>query len=114
DDGALPNRDHFQLMYQIAQLQLMEEDYDQALAMVDRWFRESASTRPDASALKGNTLYRLERYDEAIAVLDQAIAASGDNPSDNLFELKMAALYEKEDYLGASGVLEELVRRNPE
>lgn len=114
DDGALPNRDHFQLMYQIAQLQLMEENYDQALAMVDRWFRESASTRPDAYALKGNTLYRLERYDEAIAVLDQAIAASGDNPSDNLFELKMAALYEKEDYLGASGVLEELVRRNPE
>lgn len=114
DDGALPNRDHFQLMYQIAQLQLMEENYDAALAMVDRWFRESGSTRPDAYALKGNTLYRLERYDEAIAALDQAIAASEGNASDNLYELKMAALYEKEDYRSASGVLEELVRRRPD
>ena len=114
DDNALSNRDHFQLMYQIAQLQLMEEKYEQALATIDRWFRESGSTRPDAYALKGNTLYRLERHDEAIAVLDQAIAASGDSPTQNLFELKMAAHYEKEDYQGASQVLEELVRRNPD
>lgn len=112
--NALPNRDHFQLMYQIAQLQLMEENYDAALTMVDRWFRESGSTRPDAYALKGNTLYRLERYDEAIAALDQAIAASDGNPSESLYELKMAALYEKEDYRGASVVLEELVRRRPD
>lgn len=114
DSGGLPNNDHFRLMYQIAQLHLMEENYDQALSMVDRWFRESGSTRPDAYSLKGNTLYRLERYDEAVAALDQAIAASDGNPSENLFELKMAALYEKEDYQGAAAVLEELVRRRPD
>lgn len=114
DGNALPNRDHFQLMYQIAQLQLMEENYEQSLAAVDRWFRESGSTKPEAYALKGNALYRLERNAEAVAVLDEAIAASAGNPSDNLYELKMAALYEQEDYLGASQVLEELVRRRPD
>ncbi|WP_240639617.1 hypothetical protein [Pseudofulvimonas gallinarii] len=38
----MPNNQHFQLMYQIAQLQLMEEHYDAALATVDRWLREMA------------------------------------------------------------------------
>ncbi|MFB9067609.1 tetratricopeptide repeat protein [Pseudofulvimonas gallinarii] len=114
DGGGMPNNQHFQLMYQIAQLQLMEEHYDAALATVDRWLRESGSTKPEAYGLKGNALYRLERYDEAVAALDQAIGASGDSPANGLFELKMAALYEKQDYLGASQVLEELVRRRPD
>jgi len=113
DADGLPNRNHFQLMYQIAQAQLMEEQYEQALVTIDRWLNETRAGKPEAYALKGNALYRLERYDEAIAVLDQAIAAGGDQVPDNYFELKMAALYEKNDYAGAARVLEELVRRKP-
>lgn len=113
DSDALPNNDHFQLMYQIAQLQLSEEKYDEALAMLQRWQTESRSTRPDAAALKGNALYRMERYDEAIAALDEAIAIAGDKPDPTLFELKMASYYEKEDYAGAAKALEELIRLRP-
>lgn len=113
DGNALPNRDHFQLIYQIAQLQLSEERYDQALAMVDRWLAETRTTRADAMALKGNALFRMERYDEALVVLDQAIAAGGDTVDPTLVELKMAALYEKEDYAAAAVALEDLMRRQP-
>jgi len=111
--NALPNRDHFQLIFQVAQLQLAEERYEPALAMVDRWLSETRSTRADAMALKGNALYRMERYDEALVVLNQAIDAAGDNVDPTLFELKMAALYEKEDYAAAAVALEDLMRRQP-
>lgn len=113
EGNALPNRDHFQLIFQVAQLQLAEERYEPALAMVDRWLAETRSTRADAMALKGNALYRMERYDDALVVLDQAIAAAGDNVDPTLFELKMAALYEKEDYAAAAVALEDLMRRQP-
>lgn len=113
EGNALPNRDHFQLIFQIAQLQLAEERYEPALAMVDRWLSETRSTRADAMALKGNALYRMERYDEALVVLNQAIEAAGDNVDPTLFELKMAALYEKEDYAAAAVALEDLMRRQP-
>lgn len=113
DSNALLNKDHFRLMYQIAQLQLSEEQYDQALATMQRWQTESGENRAEAIALKGNALYRLERYDEAIAALDQAIAAAGANPDPALFELKMASYYEKEDYAGAAETLEQLVRHHP-
>lgn len=114
DSNALRNNDHFQLMYQVAQLQLSEEQYDKALVTLDRWQRESGSTKPDALSLKGNALYRMERYDEAIAALDQAIAAAGANPDPTLYELKMASYYEKEDYAGAARTLEDdLIRVRP-
>jgi tetratricopeptide (TPR) repeat protein len=112
-DNGLPNKDHFPLLYQVAQMQLSEERYDEALATLDRWQNESKSSRPDAHALRGNALYRLERYDDAIVALDQAIAAAGDNPDAALYELKMASYYEKEDFAGAAAALEALVQKRP-
>lgn len=113
DSDALPNNDHFSLLYQVAQLQLSEERYDQALATLDRWFSESGASTAEAHALRGNALYRLERYPEAIQALDQAIAANP-NPDPTLYELKMAAYYDQEDYAGAARTLEQLIARQPQ
>ncbi len=109
---ALPNNDHYQLMYQVAQLQLSEEQYEDSLRMLERWTNETRSSNPDAMALHGNLLYRMERYSEAIQVLDRAIAAS-DSPPVTLFELKMASYYEQDDYAGAARTLQELIQREP-
>lgn len=114
DSNALPNDQHFTLIYQVAQLHLSEEQYEPALAALDRWQRESGSNKPEALALKGNALYRLERYPEAIATLDQAIAVSGDKVDPTLYELKMASYYDQEDYAGAAASLEQLVRAKPQ
>ena len=113
DGNGLANNDHFNMLYQVAQLQFGEERYEDALKTLERWQRESGSNKPEAIALKGNALYRLERHDEAIAVLDQAIAAAGDKADASLYELKMASYYDKEDYAGAAAALEELVRKQP-
>jgi tetratricopeptide (TPR) repeat protein len=113
DANALPNRDHFQLLFQVAQLQLSEEKYEEALVTLDRWLAETRAERTDILALRGNALYRLERYDEAVSWLDRAIAAAGDQPDPALYELKMATLYEKEDFAAAAATLEALIRLRP-
>lgn len=109
---ALTNNDHFQLMYQVAQLHLSEERYDESLQLLERWAEGTRSNNPDAMALRGNLLYRMERYREAITVLDQAIAAT-EQPQTALFELKMASYYEMDDYAGAARTLEQLIEREP-
>ncbi|MBX3727531.1 MAG: tetratricopeptide repeat protein [Xanthomonadales bacterium] len=110
--NGLGNNDHYRLLYQIAQLQMSEEQYAQALLTLDRYMTETRDAGHEPQALMGNALYRMERYDEAVAALDRAIAIKADDPT--LFELKMASLYEKEDYNGAARVLEEMVRRWPD
>lgn len=110
-DG-LSNNDHYRVMYQIAQLQLSEEKYADALATLERFLTETRDTGAEAQALKGNALYRMERYDEAVAALDRALVANAGDAT--LYELKMASLYEKEDFAGAAAVLQEMVRRWPD
>lgn len=74
-DG-LDNNSHFDSMYLLSQLQFQEKKYAEALATVDRFMTDSGGRDPEALALKGNMLYRLERYPEAATVLKQAIAAT--------------------------------------
>ena len=78
DTGGLDNNNHFQSMMIIAQLQAQDQQYDQALASLDRYLTESGSSDPKDQALKGNILYRLERYPEAIATLKPLVESGGE------------------------------------
>lgn len=112
ETDALPNRTHFQLLYQVAQMHMMEEQYTQALGVLDEWIQLTGSRTAESLALRGNALYRLERYPEAIQALDQAIAAS-ESPEASWLEMKMAAYYDQENYTGAAEALIELSRLQP-
>ncbi len=79
--GGLKNNDHFQSMLIIAQLQAQDDKYADALASLDRYLAESASNLPADQAMRGNMLYRLERYPEAVATLKPLVEGGGDvNP----------------------------------
>src|SRR3982750_4582278 len=52
--NALPNDAHFQVLYQIAQLQVQDEKYADALATLDQWTKETGSETADELALKAN------------------------------------------------------------
>ena len=64
DADALDNASHFALIYQLAQLNLMEENYEGTLAAVQKWEEATGSKTADSLAVKGNALYRLERFDD--------------------------------------------------
>ncbi|GAA4856849.1 tetratricopeptide repeat protein [Luteimonas vadosa] len=82
DFNGLGNNEHYESMLIVAQLQMQDEKYDQSLATLEKFLAETRSTKPEHLVLKGNALYRLERYPEAIAVLKPAIDATPEPRAD--------------------------------
>lgn len=110
--NGLPNDTHFQIMFQMSQMYLSEERYEEALTSLDKFFAETKSAKPEHLAMKGNALYRLERYDEAAKILEQAIAAS-DKPQDSWSQLLMGSYFEQEKPMEAARVAESMLAKNP-
>lgn len=110
-DG-LDNNSHFGAMLMEAQLEMQEEKYAESLASFDRFFNESKSDKPEHLALKGNVLYRLERYPEAITVLKQAIAATPE-PKNDWVQVLMAAYADNDQPAEAAKLAEGLASKNP-
>ncbi|MFA5684881.1 MAG: tetratricopeptide repeat protein [Lysobacteraceae bacterium] len=113
ETNALSNDTHYQMMLQLAQIHMSEERYVPALEILDRFMEETRSRKPDHLALKGNALYRLERFDEAATVLSEAIRAS-DKPQPSWQQLLMAAYFDQEKPEEAARVAEELMAANPD
>ncbi len=110
--NGLDNNGHFSAMLMIAQLQLQEDKYAEALVTLDRFLAETKSQKPEHLVLKGNTLYRLDRFPEAAALLKQAIAASPE-PKADWQQLLMGAYFEMGKGAEAAHIAEELAAKNP-
>jgi tetratricopeptide (TPR) repeat protein len=110
--NGLDNNGHFQAMLMLGQLQLQEDQTAEGLATLDKYFAESKSTKPEELIAKGQALYQLERYQEAIPVIQQAIAGSTE-PKDNWNQLLMAALSEAGQTGEALKTAEALAAKNP-
>ncbi len=112
DLDALDNNGHFGAMYTLAQLQLQDEKYTDALATIERFLTESKSSNPEHLVLKGNALYRMEKFADAASVLKQAIAASP-SPRADWQALLMGALAESGDTEQAARVAAEVAAKSP-
>jgi len=110
--NALDNKSHFNLVFQTAQMNLMDEKYDAALAAVDRWFQLTGSQTAEAWSLKGNALYRLDRFPEASEALKKAIELSP-KPNASYNELLIASYYDAENFAEAARAAEALLAKNP-
>ncbi|KAB8166934.1 tetratricopeptide repeat protein [Lysobacter maris] len=110
--NGLDNNGHYGAMLMLGQLQMQEEQYDQALATIDRFFAETKSTKPDHLVIKGNALYRMERYPEAATVLKQALDAA-DEPRNDWQQLLMATYFETGQTAEAAALAEAIAARNP-
>lgn len=110
--NALDNNSHYQLMYMLAGVQLQEEQYAEGLAVLDRYFAETKSQKPEDLVLKGQALYQAERYAEAIPVLKQAIESSPE-PKDNWMQLLMASYAEAGQAGEATKLAESVAAKSP-
>lgn len=109
---ALPNNTHFDLMYQLAQFQVQTEKYDDALATLARFKKETGSESADQLALLGNIYYRLDKFQEAADTMKKAIAASPE-PKESWNQILMASLFELDQYDEAAKVVKEQLAKNP-
>ncbi len=113
ETGGLDNNNHFQAMLIVAQLQAQENQYDQALASLDRYITESGSTDPKDQALKGNMLYRLERYPDAIATLKPLVDAGGE-VDPQWQQVLMASYAESGNNAEATRLAEQVAQATPD
>jgi tetratricopeptide (TPR) repeat protein len=111
DEQVLPIRDESKIRFSIAQLYAGLEEWAESILWVDQWRRYEAEPDPLGFYLKAIAQYQMGDFDAAIASTQEAIARG--QPREAWLRL-LAALYaEKQDYVKATPVLEELVLRYP-
>jgi len=90
-----------QTTYTLAQLYTMEEQYQQALNTLDKWFILEPNPAPDPFILKAQNLYQLSRYQEMIAPIENAmqIARARNKPvKEDWYVLLNFAYFQDENY----------------
>lgn len=113
DLGGLDNNNHFTAMQFLSQLQIQDDKYADGLATIDRFLTETKSTRPEDLVVKGNALYRLERFKEAAATLRQAVDASP-QPKNEWLQLLMASYADAGQSQEAIALAEQLAAKAPD
>ncbi|MDJ0657685.1 MAG: tetratricopeptide repeat protein [Xanthomonadales bacterium] len=109
---VLPNKPHFDAIFQIAQLYYMRERYDDSLAWIDRWQRESGEDKVEVYELRASIYAQKEQYRPALAAIDTAIGMS-EKPKETWYQLKLAMHFELKEFAEAKDVLEILIRGWP-
>ena len=90
-----------QTTYTLAQLYTMEEQYQQALSTLDKWFILEPNPAPDPFILKAQNLYQLSRYKDMIEPIENAmrIARERNKPvKEDWYVLLNFAYFQDENY----------------
>ncbi|MGY1426096.1 tetratricopeptide repeat protein [Lysobacter sp. A289] len=111
-DG-LDNNAHYNVMLNLAQLQQQQDQYPKSQATFERFFKETGSQDPTALMMQGQGLYLMERYEEAAAIMERAIAASAD-PSPQWQALLMQVYAEGGNSAEAVGMAEKVAAAKPD
>ncbi|SDD65892.1 tetratricopeptide repeat protein [Aquimonas voraii] len=93
DAGGLKNNQYYQIMQNIGQLQFQEELYGDAAATFTRMLEETRAESAQIYALRGNSYYRMEQYEPAVADLRKAISLQ-EKPDASVSQLLMGSLFE--------------------
>ena len=112
----LPNRQHFEMILQRAQLYNVQERYDEALRELDIWFcvveDAEAKQQADVWVLKASLHVQNEEFREAVNAIDTAIEMSED-PEESWYQLKLSMHFELEEFHDSVDTLKILIDMNP-
>jgi uncharacterized protein HemY len=112
DLDALPNDAQFQVIYQMAQLQVQEEKYADALTTLDQWEKLTGAQSADELALKANCYYRTDKYQQAIDTMKKAVSMT-EKPADSWMQILMASYFELNQYDQAAQIVQEQMAKDP-
>lgn len=117
-EDALPIAQQYQLEYNVAQLYMMEGDFNQALKILRTWFKKVRSKDSPVTPNGGN-YYMLAlcyvnldppNYERARKPAELAIESS-DTPDENWLRMLGQIYYVQKEYTLMAEVLEELIER---
>jgi tetratricopeptide (TPR) repeat protein len=109
---ALPNDAQFQLIYALAQTQVQEEKYQEALATLADWEKQTGSQSADELALKANAYYRVDQFQPAIDTMKKAMSMT-DKPNDSWSQILMASYFELNQFDQAAELVQGQLAKDP-
>lgn len=109
---ALAEEPHRSTQYDLAQLYMSLEAFEQAIVTLEAWFAQAEAPSAEAHLLLGNGYARLRQYRKALNPVRRAIALS-ETPREPWYQLLLALHYELQDYRASTDVLEEMIRLFP-
>jgi tetratricopeptide (TPR) repeat protein len=115
DIDALPDLQHFSLMYQIAQLYYMKERFDEALDKLALWMCKvpPENITADSYALKAYIYAQKEDWRNVVEAVEVAISMS-DDPKEGWYQLKLASHFELEQFPMAAQTLRTMIQMWPD
>lgn len=102
--------------YTIAQLYLVEEDYENAARQLELWMQESPTVGSDAKVLLAQAYYQMDRIDDSLELVEEAISeyeADGKVPKENWWSLQRVIYYDKNQYPQVVEILKKLIKHYP-
>lgn len=112
NSGALPEKVADDLRYNLAQLLLAVEKYQQGIELLETWLISEPSPPSSARVLIASAYYQLKNYKQVIKHI--SIAIEGDKSAKEAwYQLLLFAHLELKQYKSAISVLETLITRYP-
>lgn len=112
----IPETMYLEVLYSLAQVYFIQENYKEALSTLDTWFGIVEQPNVYAYILRGQSYYQTNQYNLAIAAITQAIninTLKHKKIDENWYLLLRAIYYQQEDYPQAMQVMKTLVAQYP-
>jgi len=112
-DDALPDATMQNVRYNVAQLYLILERYDEAIAGFQSWLSHATEPTPNGYFMLAMAYLQTDRRDKALIYAKQAVDAAGDAPREPWLQLLASLLIQDGAYADAAPVMEALVAHFP-
>lgn len=113
DSGGLNAQEIAQVSYQIAQLYMAEENWEEGTRAMEAWIATAAAPNSAAFYLLAAAYYQMEDFDKSLPNAQKAVELS-ETPQEGWLQLLQALLLQKEDYAAAVEVLRRSINLYPE
>jgi tetratricopeptide (TPR) repeat protein len=110
---ALPDEVTHDLTYNVAQLLVHLEAYQEGLGYLEEWLRHERDPKLDAVKLAATAHFKLHRYEVAVPYLEKVLARQRP-PEEAWYQMLLACHFERNQYQAAVGLLETMVKTWPE
>ncbi|MBL4799035.1 MAG: tetratricopeptide repeat protein [Oleispira sp.] len=103
-------------LYSLAKLHLIQQDYEQSLVAMNRWFKVVNKPSAESHILRAQMYYQLEQYSKALPDVKSAIAmtaAAGKKPRENWLLIERAVYFQHKDYVSMERCLKDLIALYP-
>jgi tetratricopeptide (TPR) repeat protein len=111
-ENILPKQDSVDILFQIAQMQMGKDQFEEAIATLKEWFKQEEKPGAAAYFALAISYYQIEQLDNAIEPAKKAIELA-ETPQQGWYQLLLAIYLKKEDYASATPVLVALLTNHP-